>query len=69
MRGANKQNVDAKQLEIQNLRCEIKELKSLVAAVVSTPAKEVPVSQQAALPNPTTSDCSTDSEVAALKNS
>ncbi|XP_056870192.1 uncharacterized protein LOC130514555 [Takifugu flavidus] len=65
--GANKQNVEAKQVEIQNLRSEIKELKSLVAAVVSKPAQEVPASHEKALPNTTTSDCSPDSEVAALK--
>lgn len=65
--GANKQNVEAKQVEIQNLRSEIKELKSLVAAVVSKPAQEVPASHEKASPNSATSDCSSDSEVAALK--
>lgn len=61
--GANKQNVEAKQIEIQSLRSEIKELKSLVAAVVSKPTPEA--SQEKVSSSAATS--SSDSEVAALK--
>ncbi|XP_016334546.1 paraneoplastic antigen Ma2-like, partial [Sinocyclocheilus anshuiensis] len=45
MQGGNvRQNADVKQTEIQNLKSEIKELKALVAAIVSKPAHDTSVS-------------------------
>lgn len=65
--GAYKQNVEAKQIEIQHLKSEIKELKSLVAAVVSKPAQEMQAGHDRNPPKAAHSDCSSESEVAALK--
>lgn len=65
--GAYKQNVEAKQIEIQHLKSEIKELKSLVAAVVSKPAQEMQAGHDRNPPKAAHSDCSSESEVVALK--
>ena len=62
-----KQNVDAKQIEIQNLKSEIKELKTLVAAVVSKPAQDGPASDEKTPPKVAPGECSSDSEIVALK--
>lgn len=59
--------MDAKQIEIQNLKSEIKELKSLVAAVISKPAQEVPANNEKTPLNAAPSECSSDGEVVALK--
>lgn len=62
-----KQNVETKQIEIQHLKSEIKELKSLVAAVVSKPAQELPACNEKTPPKAAHSDCSSGSEITALK--
>lgn len=64
---ACRQNVEAKQIEIQNLKSEIKELKSLVATAVSIPVQDVPASNEKTPLNAAPSECSSDSEVATLK--
>lgn len=64
----NKPNWDAKQMEIQKLRSEIKELKSLVASVMSKPVQDVPVSKETKTPlKAAHSKSSADSEIASLK--
>lgn len=63
-----KQDVDAKQTEIQSLKSEIKGRKSLVAAVVSKPAQDMSTSTEKTPPNAVSNDCSSNSEITALKN-
>ncbi|XP_041930265.1 paraneoplastic antigen Ma1 homolog [Alosa sapidissima] len=65
--GNVRQNADVKQTDIQNLKSEIKELKALVAAVVSKPVQDTSASSEKISPNVVYSECSLDSDVAALK--
>ncbi|XP_048104195.1 paraneoplastic antigen Ma2 homolog [Alosa alosa] len=65
--GNVRQNADVKQSDIQNLKSEIKELKALVAAVVTKPAQYTSASSETNSPNVVYSECSSDSDVAALK--
>ncbi len=68
LQGGNvRQNADVKQTEIQNLKSEIKELKALIAVVVSKPAHDTAVSSEKISPNVVYSECSSDSEITALK--
>ena len=65
--GNARQNADVKQTEIQNLKSEIKELKALVAAVASKSAQDTTASSENIPPDIVYSECSSDSEIAALK--
>lgn len=56
-----------KQIEIQNLMSEIKELKSLVAYVIAKPAQEMTACNEKTPSNAAHNDYSLESEVAALK--
>ncbi|KAL6491410.1 hypothetical protein MHYP_G00017550 [Metynnis hypsauchen] len=62
-----KQEVDEKQTEIQTLKSEMKELKSLVAAAVSKPIQDTLASTDQASHNAVSIECSSDSEITALK--
>ncbi len=64
LQGGNiRQNANVKQTEIQNLKSEIeiKELKALIAAVVSKPAHNTAVSSEKIPPNEVYGECSSDS--------
>lgn len=62
-----KQEVDGKQTEIQHLRSEIKELKALVAAVVSKQTPDALAVPDKAPPSVVSSENSSDKEIAAVK--
>ncbi|XP_063075269.1 uncharacterized protein LOC134465509 [Engraulis encrasicolus] len=62
-----KQESETKQTEIQALKSEIKELKSLVAAVVSKPTQAMPDSTERTLVSAVSGESCHDSEITALK--
>lgn len=62
-----KQQVDTKQIEMQQLKAEIKELKSLVAAVVSKPTTGISANTETISPNVESGESSVNGEIASMK--
>ncbi|KAK3505930.1 hypothetical protein QTP70_003642 [Hemibagrus guttatus] len=62
-----RQDIDPKQTELQHLKSEIKELKSLVAAVVSNPAQVRSDQVEDSLPTSPPIESNSDTELVALK--